>query len=369
MVQLHRRTLAALAVATLAAPGIVSRAEARAPSRAVTEAIAGFAKLPGASCLVIAETKDPWKADHEPGERRFVGSAVKTFILARYLRDVEEGQRTLAEQLAVNDTAQDAEQPGVPQSQRHDGGDQRARSHDHPQRQYRDRHRDGGGRRRPRARADRRSRPRNTKIADSMRKMFCYLAGLPAGQDAGWPKVKDLVEHPPNPRPALNDVMTMASTADDMVSLVLAGAAQRLLQDARHAGGIQAHPGDGHGAAAGRADPASWPTARAAASTGRTSTACRCRARWWSARRRHVLLHDQLDRAGQRRARHDEAYVAAVAGVLEASAKARSDRDGHQAVDGAGRVDPARRTGTIRRRFRRLDRSAKREHRSSDGEN
>ena len=48
--------------------------------------------------------------------------------------------------------------------------------------------------------------------------MFCYLAGLPAGQDAGWPKVKDLVEHPPNPRPALNDVMTMASTADDMVS-------------------------------------------------------------------------------------------------------------------------------------------------------
>ena len=48
--------------------------------------------------------------------------------------------------------------------------------------------------------------------------MFCYLAGLPAGQDAGWPKVKDLVEHPPNPRPALNEVMTMASTADDMVS-------------------------------------------------------------------------------------------------------------------------------------------------------
>jgi beta-lactamase class A len=30
--------------------------------------------------------------------------------------------------------------------------------------------------------------------------------------------VKDLVEHPTHPRPALNDVMTMASTADDMVS-------------------------------------------------------------------------------------------------------------------------------------------------------
>ena len=104
MVQLHRRTLAALAVSALAAPGIVSRAEARAPSRAVTDAIAGFAKLPAASCLVIAEMKDPWKAEYEPGARRFVGSALKTFILARYLRDVEEDKRTLAEQLAVNDT-------------------------------------------------------------------------------------------------------------------------------------------------------------------------------------------------------------------------------------------------------------------------
>jgi beta-lactamase class A len=54
-------------------------------------------------------------------------------------------------------------------------------------------------------------------MADSMRKMFCYLAGKPAGEDAGWPGVKALVEHPPGPRPALNDVMTMASTAEDMV--------------------------------------------------------------------------------------------------------------------------------------------------------
>src|SRR5260370_37319142 len=54
MVQLHRRTLAALAGSTLANPAIVSRAQARAPSPAVTDAIAGLAKLPGASCLVIA---------------------------------------------------------------------------------------------------------------------------------------------------------------------------------------------------------------------------------------------------------------------------------------------------------------------------
>ena len=51
-----------------------------------------------------------------------------------------------------------------------------------------------------------------------MRKMFSYLAGLDAGQDAGWPGVQALVDHPPKPRDALNDRMTMASTAEDMVN-------------------------------------------------------------------------------------------------------------------------------------------------------
>jgi beta-lactamase class A len=218
MVQLHRRTVAALAVATLANPAIGSRAEAREPSRAVTDAIAGFAKLPGASCLVIAEMKDPWKADYEPGARRFVGSALKTFILARYLRDVEEGKRTLAEQLAVNDTARTLNSPvflnlngtttatGVLEAMI-----------THSDNTATDIAMAAVGADRVRALIAE-AGLKNTKIADSMRKMFCYLAGLDAGQDAGWPRVKDLVEHPTHPRPALNDVMTMASTADDMVS-------------------------------------------------------------------------------------------------------------------------------------------------------
>ena len=218
MVQLHRRTLAALAVSTLANPAIVSRAEARQPSRAVTDAIAGFAKLPAASCLVIAEMKDPWKAEYEPGARRFVGSALKTFILARYLRDVEEGKRTLAEQLAVNDTARTLNSPVFLNL----NGTTTATSVleamiTHSDNTATDIAMAAVGADRVRALIAE-AGLRNTKIADSMRKMFCYLAGLDAGQDAGWPKVKDLVEHPPRPRPALNDVMTMASTADDMVS-------------------------------------------------------------------------------------------------------------------------------------------------------
>jgi beta-lactamase class A len=216
MVQLHRRTLAALAVSTLAAPGIVS-AQARDPGPAVKAAVDRFAELPGASCAVIADTKEPWTAAYKASERRFVGSALKTFILARYLQDVEEGRLTLDRQLAVDDghrtlnspvflnlTGTTAATSVLEAMITHSDnsatdiamaavGVDRVRKLIH----------DAG--------------LRHTEIADSMRKMFCYLAGLPAGKDAGWPDVKKLVDHPTNPRPALNDVMTMASTAEDMI--------------------------------------------------------------------------------------------------------------------------------------------------------
>jgi beta-lactamase class A len=152
------------------------------------------------------------------GARRFVGSALKTFILARTLRDVEEGKRTLADQLAVNDTARTLNSPVFLTL----NGTTTATSVleamiTHSDNTATDIAMAAVGADRVRALIAEAGLKR-TQIADSMRKMFCYLAGLPAGEDAGWPKVKDLVEHPPHPQPALNDVMTMASTADDMVS-------------------------------------------------------------------------------------------------------------------------------------------------------
>jgi beta-lactamase class A len=217
MMQLHRRTLAALAVSTFAAPAIVS-AQARDPGPAVKAAIDRFAELPGASCLVIADTKEPWTAAYKASERRFVGSALKTFILARYLRDVEEGRLTLDRQLAVDDAHRTLNSPVFLNL----NGATTATSVleamiTHSDNTATDIAMAAVGADRVRA-LIREAGLRHTDIADSMRKMFCYLAGLPAGQDAGWPKVKDLVEHPPNPRPALNDAVTMASTADDMVS-------------------------------------------------------------------------------------------------------------------------------------------------------
>ena len=166
---------------------------------------------------MTADTKEPWTAGYNGSERRFVGSALKTFILARYLRDVEEGRLTLDRQLAVNDTARTLNSPVFLNL----NGTTAATSVleamiTHSDNTATDIAMAAVGVDRVRA-LIREAGLRHTEIADSMRKMFCYLAGMAAGQDAGWPKVKDLVDHPTNPRPALNDVMTMASTAEDMV--------------------------------------------------------------------------------------------------------------------------------------------------------
>ena len=215
----RRRELAALAVATLASPAIVSRVHAqnRDPSPAVKAAVDRFAELPGASCLVIAEVKEPWAAAYKASERRFVGSALKTFILARYLRDVEEGRLTLDRQLAVNDDHRTLNSPVFLNL----NGTTSATSVleamiTHSDNSATDIAMAAVGVDRVRA-LIREAGLRHTEISDSMRKMFCYLAGMPAGGDAGWPGVKKLVDNQTNPRPALNDVMTMASTAEDMI--------------------------------------------------------------------------------------------------------------------------------------------------------
>src|SRR5512139_1181745 len=113
IVKLHRRKLAALAAAsTVAGTAIVSRAQTNDGGPRVQAAIARFAALPSASCQVIAEHHTiPWRAGHAATERRFVGSALKTFILARWLRDVEEGRLTEDKQMAVDDKARTLNSP------------------------------------------------------------------------------------------------------------------------------------------------------------------------------------------------------------------------------------------------------------------
>jgi beta-lactamase class A len=57
------------------------------------------------------------------------------------------------------------------------------------------------------------------RIADSTRILASYLLGAPAGADFGWPGILHAIAHPPGPlRPPLNNVITLAGTARDFVS-------------------------------------------------------------------------------------------------------------------------------------------------------
>lgn len=85
MITLHRRKVAALALSSLAAPALASSARAQgAPKdiKDVERAIDRFSKLPvtSASCLVAVDRQ--WSRGYKQSDTLFVGSAVKTFILA-----------------------------------------------------------------------------------------------------------------------------------------------------------------------------------------------------------------------------------------------------------------------------------------------
>ena len=87
-------------------------AQEREPElRRVQAAVGSFANLPvTTSCFIATDHPTPWTVGHA-GARLFVGSAVKTFILAAYLRDVESGRLTLDQQLAINDDVRSPSSP------------------------------------------------------------------------------------------------------------------------------------------------------------------------------------------------------------------------------------------------------------------
>jgi beta-lactamase class A len=128
----NRRALL-IAAAAAGSVAAVRPALAAGPTPGVASAIQRFAALPAtASCLIdVADPKGDWTAGHDPAAVLFIGSAVKTFILAQYLRDVEAGRLSESDQ-AHRRCGALAGQPRLPQSQRHHPGPQRAGSHDRP---------------------------------------------------------------------------------------------------------------------------------------------------------------------------------------------------------------------------------------------
>ena len=94
-----RRLTLKPAASSLATPALFAcGAHARTGSApaSVNQAIVRFAAT--SNCLVQVDAPTtPWTAAYKPDLQLFVGSAVKTFILAQFLRDAEAGREGLSE--------------------------------------------------------------------------------------------------------------------------------------------------------------------------------------------------------------------------------------------------------------------------------
>jgi beta-lactamase class A len=218
---LNRRNLAVLAASGLAVPAIVSRAAAQGGGLGVQAAVSRFAALPAASCLVVADHPTaPWRAAHKPDARLFVGSAVKTFILAQVLREVEAGRLTEDQQMTIDDSVRSLSSPVFLNLT----GTTTARSVleamiAHSDNTATDVALAAAGVDKVRALIAE-AGLKSTQIPNSTRRLFLYLAGAPEGVDVDWAGMQALVfasSGGPTTRPALNDQQTMASTAEDMV--------------------------------------------------------------------------------------------------------------------------------------------------------
>jgi len=204
----------------LAAPALV-RPACAASDADVTAAVTRFAAIPAASsCLVEADRPErPWKVAHAPDATLFVGSAVKTFILAQYLRDVESGRLSEDEQKTIDDAVRS---PGSPVFLNLDGTTP-ARSVleamiAHSDNTATDVALGAVGVERVRALIAEAGLSR-TRIPTSTRRLFSYLAGAAEGTDLGWDGMNRVAGGwlPGTARSPMNERETMVSTADEMV--------------------------------------------------------------------------------------------------------------------------------------------------------
>ena len=215
MVDLRRRNVAALALSSLAASTLASsaRAQQSAPN-GVRAAVDRFAKLPvsSASCLVNAG----WQASHAPDARLFVGSAVKTFILAQYLREVEADRLKEEQLLAIDDTVRSPGSPVFIDL----SGKTAARNVleamiSHSDNTATDAAMAAVGVANVRA-LIKEAGLGQTQIPESTRRLFIFLASG-KNENIGWAEVLKLLDKPTNVQPTINPTQTMASTSYDMV--------------------------------------------------------------------------------------------------------------------------------------------------------
>ena len=183
-------------------------------------AVATFRALPGeTSCLVEVGANRALRVAHDADRPLFIGSAIKTFILAQYLRDVEAGRRSEDAPMSVDDSVRT---PGSPVLLGMTGK-LPARSALEAMITHSD---NIGTDLALAAVTPARVRAliaeaglRQTQIPDSTRRFFSYIGGAPYGTDIGWAGMQRMDGHwrPGTPRAPLNDKETLASTAGEMV--------------------------------------------------------------------------------------------------------------------------------------------------------
>jgi beta-lactamase class A len=208
---------AAASLSTLASAASVS---ATAPPD-VLASIKNFSALSGtASCLVVCDSPNArWQGGSQPDAVLFVGSAVKTFILAQTLISAEQGRLSENDQWVIDDSVRSLVSPVFLNL----SGKTQARSVLEAMIAHSDNTATDvalgnvgvGNVRALIANAG----CNQTRIPDSTRRLFLYIAGAPPGSDLGWQDVQKMSTGwlPGPPRPVVNTQQSMLSSATDLV--------------------------------------------------------------------------------------------------------------------------------------------------------
>jgi beta-lactamase class A len=222
---MHRRDVIRVAASAAAGAlgGCVAHGSPRAHATAgaaARRALERFAALPATtSALVESGGRAPSRLAHRPDDILFVGSAIKTFVLAQFLREVEAGRCSEDAPMRVDDAVRT---PGSPVLVGLSGS--------LPARSVLEAmiaHSDNIGTDLALAAATP-ARVRaliaeaglvRTRIPDSTRRFFSWIGGAPTGIDIGWDGMRrmDGDWRPGTPREALNDEQTLAGTASEFV--------------------------------------------------------------------------------------------------------------------------------------------------------
>jgi beta-lactamase class A len=220
MPALERRSLLG-ALPALALAGGASPASAAGDHPALRAAIHRFVSFEGSKSfrIDVGENGRIFRQSYKAVRPMFIGSAIKTFILVRYLQDVEKGVRTLAELFEVDDDVRSLDSPVLELMH----GKLPARSVLEAMIAHSDNTATDIAMKAVRADTVRgfirQSGYKSVLIPDSTRVLMSYLAGAPAGEDKGWKGMEHILDGGlfGTPREAINNVQSMMGSANDMV--------------------------------------------------------------------------------------------------------------------------------------------------------